>query len=471
MSYRRLKIIAIVLTVAAISLFESLRHLYLERVWPAHWATTAAVAALVLGAVAFTEYVFRIIARMEGEIHRLYDESRRRLQETEVLYQIGQEISSLVELDKNLQSVVEKTRRLMRSDLAAWALRDERTGEIYCRAISGAASPDTHRLRLRPGEGLAGQAIASRAPLKIEDFPRDAPLPPEWYPMMSAENLRSAVAMPVQIRGRLFGALFVGNRRPGPFIAEDVRLLGSLASQAAIAIENVHLYRDVQHLAAVEERHRLARELHDGIAQSVAFLHMKLQVARHALDRGDLEEAGRQLAELEDRARATYSEIRHGIFSLKSTPQPGATFAESLAKYLHEFAEQARIEVRQRLGPGAAQPLPAAIEIQLIRIVQEALTNVLRHAHATVVTVEFAHVDGCVEVCVTDDGRGFDPAAPVAEGRHYGLAIMRERAAALGGHCEIESAPGCGTRVRARIPLDQPGGGLPDGAHSRDDLR
>jgi signal transduction histidine kinase len=210
-------------------------------------------------------------------------------------------------------------------------------------------------------------------------------------------------------------------------------------------------------LAVLEERERLARELHDSLGQVLAATHVQAATASLLLSQGQLNQADQCMRRLADTTLAAEADVRDYLLGAKTIMSPDRPFFAALREYLLSFGEQHDLPIQLSVPPELeAQGLPQAAEVQLLRIIQEALSNVRKHSGATGGQVIFA-VDGsgfepAVRVVIADDGCGFEPAARVA-GVHYGLASMRDRAAGLGGSLEVVSGPGRGTQVVVRVPL------------------
>ncbi len=239
------------------------------------------------------------------------------------------------------------------------------------------------------------------------------------------------------------------------FGALELTTLESLASMAAVAIDNARLYRRVRELGMIEERNRLARELHDGLAQVLAYVGTKSEAAVTLLDAGRPSEARAQLLELGEAARSVYVDVREAILGLSSPLEPGQGVVPAIREYAARYAEAAKLptEVVAAVDAEATRLAPAA-EAQALRILQEALTNVRKHAAAHRVVVEARRDGEELLLEVRDDGRGFDPAAPrTSDWPQFGISTMRERAASVGGKLEIVARPGAGTTVRVRLPV------------------
>lgn len=223
------------------------------------------------------------------------------------------------------------------------------------------------------------------------------------------------------------------------------------------------LFEQVRRLAILEERDRLAREMHDSLGQVLGFVNLKAKVASDLIGRGHPAVAAEELEQMRTAVQEAYQEVRQAILSLRTTPQ-GEGLLASLREYVQRLREQSGLDIRVE-APDHLR-FPPAVEAQVIRIVQEALTNVRKHAQAKTVTVRFATEppDGTV-VTITDDGRGFNLSdVEAGRGTRFGLLTMRERAETVGGTLAVQTAPGLGTTVRLWIPK-----GAQHGADSRTD--
>lgn len=272
------------------------------------------------------------------------------------------------------------------------------------------------------------------------------------------------VALPLTYQGETVGQLRLSPRAPGEaFTPADRRLLGELARHAGLAAHAVRLTTDLQRsrerivTAREEERRRLRRDLHDGLGATLAALHLQAGAVR-SLMRRDLGAAEAELLDLQTEIRAAVTDIRRLVYALR----PPALDELGLVEAIRQLAAQQETPATIQGAPGEYEnglhilievpaevpAVPAAVEVATYRVVQEALTNVVRHAHARTCRVRFAFADA-LQVEIADDGVGF----PAAYRSGVGLLSLRERAEELGGSCSIESTPGQGTRVLARLPL------------------
>jgi signal transduction histidine kinase len=211
-------------------------------------------------------------------------------------------------------------------------------------------------------------------------------------------------------------------------------------------------------VAVVEERQRIAREMHDGLAQELGYLNLKIGELEADLPSGASSNLRAELGRMKRVVAGAYEEVRQAIFGLRMMVSRGLGLVPILVEYLHEFGEQSGITVELRTADGGPPWLSPAAEVQLIRIIQEALANVRKHAQAEKAWVIFGTEGGKVKVVVQDDGQGFEPGEATRLGRgSFGLQSMRERAELMGGSFEVESRPGAGTKVIVLLPVSGQG--------------
>jgi len=265
--------------------------------------------------------------------------------------------------------------------------------------------------------------------------------------------MRSFLGVPIVAAEGVIGAFYLTDKEVAPdFSPGDQELIELLAAHAAIAITNARLYERTRELSILDERNRVALELHDAVSQKLFGLVLAAESADTLLDT-DLGAARVQLGRLRELAQQALEELRDLIFELRPPDLERDGLATTLRKH---------IELVHRLQPRpieldfhVAGPLApdARRDSEVLRIAQEALQNALRHAQAGRVTVRLAAAGGVLELEVRDDGAGFDPLSPGLRSSRLGLSSMEERARRLGGRLEIRSAAGAGTTVRLEAPL------------------
>lgn len=272
--------------------------------------------------------------------------------------------------------------------------------------------------------------------------------------------LRCHASVPLAVGERRLGMLNVASRDWRVLSEDELSLLTTAGALVSLAVERSRLEAAGARAVAAEERNRLAREIHDTLAQELAALTMQLEVADSIAGAGADGRLAEALARALDLARSALDEARRSVLELRAAPLEGRTLADALEELAAEMraAAAGTLDVRvERGGFGReAEDLPAAVEVGLYRIAQQALGNVARHAGAARAVVRLAHEPGCVRLRVEDDGAGFDPAA--APPGRFGLIGMSERARLLGGTLAVRSAPGGGTAIDVTVPLRAPAG-------------
>jgi signal transduction histidine kinase len=288
-------------------------------------------------------------------------------------------------------------------------------------------------------DDLAGPSLLARELAATGELPADA---------ARIDRVGGELSVPLMVKGEVIGVQTLLHTGVGYYTERHAGLATAFAQQAGAAIENARLYEEARGRAALEERQRLARELHDSVSQALYGIVLNASTA-HAVRQVDPPQLADLLNDIVALAEAGLAEMRALIFELR----PESLQEEGLVAALEKQAAavQARRGITVRTALADEPDAPLAVKEVLYRIAQEALHNTVRHARAHTVDLTLEQGPGELELRVADDGRGFDPDGDFPG--HLGLRSMRERATALGGTLELESAPGQGTRLRARIPL------------------
>jgi signal transduction histidine kinase len=310
------------------------------------------------------------------------------------------------------------------------------------------------RARVRDGassapDGSGGGATSGAAVFRLADVERD----PGAFGFPVGHGLRALLSIPVDCKEPFTGRLFVAERKGrNEFTPHDEETLAFLSAAAAIAIDNAYLNDRLRSYAVAEERARIGGEIHDGMAQILAYVNTKAQAVEAYMEAGKSEEAREQLEQLAGAARQAYTDAREGILALRTQAGPGRSLVQALEQFVEAWQLQSHIPAELHVH-GEVELEPMA-ELQLLRIVQEALANARKHSDADRAVVSIERRPGVLAVLVQDNGVGFDPAALArTDFPRFGLAIMRERAESVGGTLGVDSSPGGGTRVRINIPL------------------
>jgi GAF domain-containing protein len=379
---------------------------------------------------------------------RLYEEAQQRLVEIERRREVAEALRDLLavvnsgrSLDAILDHVVIQARRLLGSEASAIYLPAE-AGLLQVHASRGLEAAYFAR-RVKVGVPATGLAFSTRRATAVSDVENSAAAAPD-DPQQDLEvtGYQAVLAVPLAVKAETYGALTLYYRERRRFDEEDIALASTFADQAALAIENARLSERAQQAATLEERQRLARELHDAVTQTLFSASLIAEVTPRLWERSPAE-GRRRLEELRVLTRGALAEMRALLLELR----PGALVETPIGQLLRQLADatssRARLVVDVRVV--GERPLPTEVQVALYRIVQEALNNVIKHAHATRVEVGLSAEPGGLELVVLDDGRGFDPTSVPAG--HLGVRIMRERAEAIGAELEVSRHAAGGTQV------------------------
>jgi len=297
--------------------------------------------------------------------------------------------------------------------------------------------------------GMLAALLTAGAPERLADIRQD-PRFGGWWPAAHPE-LTAFLGVPVKNGEEVLGIIFVANKHSGEFTARDEELLTLFAAHAAIALTNARLYERSREVSVLEERARLARELHDAVSQRLFSIRLHARAAQVLVAKDPARAVG-ELEAIAELGAQAHGELRAVIDGLAPAGLDG--LAESLRRYASLAGRAHGLEVR--LTAVDVPELDPQVQAAAFRVAQEALHNALRHAGAREVSLTLSRARGRVVLEVADDGTGFDPElAPPG----LGLASMRERAAAVGGQLRVSSAPGAGTRVRLAVPGKTPRSG------------
>lgn len=446
MTLQRLKWLSILAPIVFIVAVELARTVIFRDVlagWPGYLLLAGVV---LIGVLFFSEAIFSVIDRTQDQL----EQANRELL---ALHEASLDITGDLRIERVLQRVVDEARVLVGARYGALSYLDEH-GRLAEFLTSGIDADQRDLLGPLPtGHGLLGNVLRDGEPIRLRDIAShpDSTGFPSDHPAM-----RSLLAVPIAAHGVVLGNLYLTEKESATeFDRTDEETLARFATQAALAIENARLHRQVRELAVAEERERIAREIHDSVAQVLGYVNTKAQAAEALLDAGEVERATAQVGQLGQAARDAYADVREHILGLRATGDADRSFVETLRLYLEDWQAQSGVQVTLVADPAGQLDvaLPETGELQLLRIIQEALANVRKHAEATHATVALSLGAGWVEARITDDGQGFDPIAS-ARGAipRFGLTTMRERAEAVGGVLTLETTAGHGTTVEVKLP-------------------
>lgn len=345
-----------------------------------------------------------------------------------------------------LQMIVRSARSLVDARYTALGVPDDHGG--FAEFVVDGISPRQQRAigPLPRQHGMLGVLLREGVPLRLADIRAD----PRFEGWPSAHpDMSDFIGVPIRDDNEVLGIIFAASKHaPGGFTERDERLLGLFASHAAIALTNARLYERGRELSVLEERARLARELHDAVSQKLFSIRAKARAAE-VLVRRDPGQATAELQSIAALGGQAHAELRAVIDGLAPPDLTAGGLAGSLRSYAVLAGGTHGVDVRFEAAP-QLPVIGAQRETSVYRVAQEALQNALRHSGAATVCVSLSARRGRVVLEVADRGRGFTPqAAPGG----LGLASMRERAQAAGAALTVRSAPGQGTVVRLEVPV------------------
>jgi signal transduction histidine kinase len=350
------------------------------------------------------------------------------------VYDVSLAVAGRADPEQTITSIVDHARRLLNVDAALVAL-DGPAGILRLRAVSAAPgvmrpsetadSPDYDDLDCFLGDGYSVRALA-----------------------------------PIAHGDKRVGTIGLATARPRSFLPAELETLSAFATQVGLALEAARIRDDLRALAVQDERERIAREMHDGLAQVLAYVNTKSQAVGELLADGRVDEATRQLDQLATAARSLYVDVREAILTLSTPAAAERGAAAALEEYASQYAESSKLAVRFTATPEAVRaPMSAAAQSEVFSIAREALTNVRKHARAQRVAVSLDLDENVFVLRISDDGVGFEAdLLSVGPERwpHFGLAGMRERAESIGGAISWHSASARGTEVELRVPVGGP---------------
>jgi signal transduction histidine kinase len=369
----------------------------------------------------------------------------------ELLIEAGLALSSELALDAVLQRIVELAVEITGARYGALSVLAE-DGAIAEFVTEGITPEEAARIGDPPtGHGILGLIISEGVAMRIDDItvdPRSVGFPPN-HPAM-----HSLLGVPVVARGKIFGNLYLTEKLAAPtFSDDDERSIQVLASQAAVAVENARLYEEAERtqtelrrLEVLDDRERIAKELHDGVIQSLFAVGMSLQGAAALASDPAIGERIEGAVEDIDRA---IRDLRNYIFGLRPGILADRQLDQALRELGSEFEGRSGVVTVVDVDPTVAAEL-ASVASDVVQLAREALSNVGRHAEATTCRVSLRRAEHGAVLEIDDDGRGFDPDTTT---RGMGLTNLRERVVSLGGTLDLEGSAGDGTTVRATLPL------------------
>jgi signal transduction histidine kinase len=389
-------------------------------------------------------------SRRDRELSNLRAENERLRRRLVTLSALGERIASSLDIDKVFQEVVDSACELTGARYGALGVFDA-AGRVEQFITHGLTDQERERIgKLPEGLGILGWLRDVQEPLRLGDLTkhrRAVGFPPNHPPM------KTFLGAPVRHRNDTLGNIYLTEKANSEdFTPEDESLLVLFAAQAAMAIRNAQLHRQVQDLVVLEERDRIGMDLHDGVIQSLYATGLRLETCLE--DVGDAGGIAPELGKAIDQLNQVIADVRSYIFQLRPGMLADADLAGAIGGLLQELKVNALLAVELAEEPGACRGLSELQTRALFLVAQEALTNARKHAQASKVSASLQQHDSLFTMRIRDDGKGFDPKTA---SKGQGLHNMQERVEKLGGTVAVCSESGEGTEVVVRVPVDERG--------------
>ena len=383
---------------------------------------------------------FNIMANQLRESYtQLEQRVSDRTKELAALYQADEELLSYLQLDDLLDALVDVAVNIFGTDKSSLLVRDAERNRLVVGASRGFDEETFNHMSFGLADGVLGTVMSTGEPAVVEDTNKDQRV---IVNVTQPEGIRSFMHVPIKVKGQLFGIFNFSYLAPRTFSDDEQRLFIALAQRAAMAIENAQLYEQAQFAATVEERQRLARELHDAVTQTLFSSSLIADVLPRIWERNP-DEGRRRLEELRQLTRGALAEMRTLLLELRPSALVEVELGDLLRQLGEAFIGRSRTPIQLDIDENIE--IPPDIKVGIYRIAQEALNNIAKHAGASQVTLTLQSWRNGLELSVEDNGCGFDPSDVSSE--HLGLNIMNERSREIGASLFVDSRTGSGTKI------------------------
>ncbi len=392
-------------------------------------------------------------SNLEQKVIERTEKERQRAEQLRTINEVSRKISSIVNLDELLAYVGNLLRQTFHFHNVNIFLFEPSSGKLMLKTLhfSGQKTVIPVGVPLEMDEeGIIGKAARTGEYVLVNDLK----LEPGYRKSESAGETMSELAVPVRMGGRVLGVLDIESTEVDGFDEADVFTAQTLADQLAVAIDNARLYQEMRSLAVTEERNRMAREIHDTLAQGFTGIILQLEATEQAMGDTATEDVQKHLNQARSLARKSLAEARRSVWNLSPQALEQLKLDEAVQHEVDRFHHDNGIEATFALY-GEKRDIPPETGTAIFRICQEALANVAKHAQATQVDVSLNYENKEVELTVKDNGTGFEPGpeGKIGKAGGFGLISMRERAMGQNGKFEVQSGKGEGTVIKVSIPL------------------
>jgi ligand-binding sensor domain-containing protein/signal transduction histidine kinase len=383
---------------------------------------------------------------LEQVIEQRTSELKKRNTEMEALYQADEKILRTVSLNQVFQTLVNVAVEILKADRSVVLAWDEEETRVVPRVSSGFSKKTLKVLKFSRGEGMVGRVLATGQPIVEEQLnPED--LRPDIRAAILEEGIQSFAHLPIKVDEKVIAVFNVGFTRPNAINEDILRLYTALVQRASLSIANMELFEQTKDLAVMEERNRLARDLHDSAKQK-AFAALAQLGTVNGMMKIKADGIKPHITEAETLVYEVIQELTFLIQEIYPIALQEKGLATTLREYIFEWENRNDIEVN--LTVRDERPMPLETEQAIYRVIQEALANISRHSRAGRVDVSLVYNSSALNVVIADDGCGFDLNQ---RSKGMGFRSMRERLSSVGGTVQTQSAIGQGTRVIVQVPI------------------
>jgi signal transduction histidine kinase len=415
--------------------------------WETTWFRLLAIASIALVGVGWYQWRVRSVEARSRELEQLVNqrthEIEQRRKELDALYRADEQLFRHLEVEQVFHVLMDIAIEILDADKGSLWYWDERVNQLLLQACRGFDPESIEHMQTTTEGGSIVLTMQTGEPVLVADI-QTHPHLGTW--LRDAEGIHSFMSLPIKSEDRVYGVFNVGYLKPNGFGEEEQRKFIALTQRAAIAIEQARLQDQAQKTAVLEERQRIARDLHDAVTQTLFSANLISEVLPTLWEK-DPEVGRSRLEVLHQLTRGALAEMRTLLYELRPSALEKADLAELLQQVADSSVGRARIPVELRVEGDCR--LDNESKIAMYRVAQEALNNVIKHSAASQAKILVNCRNDLVELIVEDDGIGFNP-SKVPEER-FGLGIMQERAESISADFEVESSPGAGTRIRLSV--------------------
>jgi signal transduction histidine kinase len=391
-------------------------------------------------------------SNLEQKVIERTEKERQRAEQLRTINEVSRKISSIVNLDELLAYVGNLLRQTFHFHNVNIFLLEPSSGKLMLKTLHFSGQKNVIPVGVpleMDDQGIIGKAATSGEYVLVNDVLAK----PDSKQTENEVLTKSELAVPVTMGGRILGVIDIESAETNGFDENDIFTAQTLADQLAVAIENARLYQETRQMAVTEERNRMAREIHDTLAQGFTGIILQLEATEQALGETS-EDVQKHLNQARSLARKSLQEARRSVWNLSPQALEQLKLDEAIQHEIDRFSQDHGINATFALN-GKKRDIPPEAASALFRVCQESLSNIAKHAQAKDVEVALNYEPNDIQLSIKDNGIGFDmdPEGRVGKGGGYGLISMRERALRQNGKFEIQSEKGLGTIIKVSIPL------------------